>query len=569
MHLSKVLAGQDDSLAQLASALTKAKLQRSLARFRSPRRLAVSILAILLALVWIGQAVLGIFLRESADPERLALWIPLSLTAYALWNVLKITFQTPVEPFEWTESEREWLIGAPIRRADLIKFRFRTIFVAALLKASIFALVMIPDLSILPLGLIGMLGGLLFIDLIRMSVEVFVYGLNQTERIAMRCVVGALALLSGGFAVDWAIQNSDVGLSLASAASLGFLLKIGLGFVEQTNTWFGVLVMTPFQLSSDVVLANQISTTILLKLVFSFGIVWVHLRGLISLDQRWLQRRHQREVSQFDKIKTAYTTRVKANAKIRKLKLPVRFGGSGPLAWRQFHGARKYQVALIAALSVPFVLNCLPALSELSGLAMVMNVVAGLACYSILLLPAAFKFDFRRDVNRMSVLKSLPISPLKIVVGQLSAPIMLTSIFQAVVLLTVMIINPYHPFLLLVSLAILLPFNVFIFGFENLFFIWFPHRLQEEGIQVFLRSILAFTAKGFLFVIALVVSFGWLYVAKSLADLLFPDSTQTATTVFFMLGMWASMGLLSSISVALLTRAFSRFDPSRDLSGVT
>jgi hypothetical protein len=238
------------------------------------------------------------------------------------------------------------------------------------------------------------------------------------------------------------------------------------------------------------------------------------------------------------------------------------------LAWRQLQGARKYRVALIVALSVPFVLSCLPAFSGWSGLAMVMNVVAGLACYSILLLPAAFKFDFRRDVNRMSVLKSLPISPLKIVAGQLLAPIMLTSMFQAVVLLAVMVINPYHPFLLLVSLAILLPFNVFIFGFENLYFVWFPHRLQEEGIQVFMRSILAFTAKGILFVIAMIVSLGWLYVAKSLAELFFSDSTQTATTVFFMLGMWASMGLLSSIAVALLTRAFNRFDPSRDLAGV-
>ncbi len=554
--------------AQLAVVRMKAKFQRSLERFRSPRRMVASILALVLAVVWIGQAATGILLRESADPERLALWIPLSLTGYAIWNILKITFQSPVEPFEWTESEREWLIGAPLQRSDLIKYRFRTIVISAMFKSTIFALVMIPDLSILPMGLIGMFGGLIFIDLIRMSFEVLVYGLSRSERITMRCAIGTMAFLSIGFAVHWAIQNSEAGLSLATVASLGFLIKISLGFVAQANTWAGDLLTTPFQMFSDIVLANRLSTKILLKVVFAFGLSWSFFLGLIALDRRSLKRRHDREVSQFEQIRCKQKNRIKINATIQKLSLPARLGGIGPLAWRQFLGARKYQASLIAALSVPFVLGCLPAFADVAELGRVMNIVAGLAFYSFLLLPAAFKFDFRRDVNRMAVLKALPFPPFKTVTGQLAVPVLLTSLFQAVVMLATHVINPYQPILMLVSLAVLFPLNVFIFSFENLFFLWFPYRLQEEGIQVFLRSILAFTAKGIIFVVALCITIAWVFVSRCLANYWVPEAIQTGTTGFIFLGLWTSMVIAASIAIALLTRAFNKFDPSCDLAGV-
>jgi hypothetical protein len=391
----------EQAMAQLTVVRMRARFLRTLERFRSPRRMAISILAAVTAVVWTGQVVAGSFLRESADPERLALWIPLSLTGYAIWHVLKISFKNPVEPFEWTEPEREWLTGAPIRRSELVKYRFRTIVISAFFKSSVFALVMIPDLSILPLGLIGMLGGLLFIDLIRMTLEVFVYGLSCKERIAMRCVNGSVAFLSVVYAVNWAVQNSDVGLGLASAASLGFLIKIGLGLVALAKTWFGALLMMPFQLFSGIVTADTLSMSTILNVAFVVGMTWAFYRGLVALDRQWLKRRVEREVSQFDQIKREYKHRTKENAAIQKLERPIRLGGAGPLAWKQLLSARKYQGSLIAALSVPLVLSCLPALSELTGLAMVNNVVAGLAFYSFLLLPSALMLDFRRDVNRI------------------------------------------------------------------------------------------------------------------------------------------------------------------------
>lgn len=199
---------------------------------------------------------------------------------------------------------------------------------------------------------------------------------------------------------------------------------------------------------------------------------------------------------------------------------------------------------------------------------MVLNLVGGLAFYSFLLLPTMFKFDFRRDVHRLSVLKSMPMTPLKVVLGQLAIPVLLTTAFQLAVLATALLIRGFHPGLLLVAIVVLTPFNLFIFGFENLVFIWYPHRMNQEGIQVFLRSILAFTAKGLIFAFTYALAFLWIFTSKSWALRVFPDDPRMGTAIVFSVGMGFAMFSVATMTIKLLARAFRNFDPSCDLAGL-
>ena len=97
------------STRSLSKIQSRAAIKRTWERFRSPRRLVLSILGVVLGMIWAGQAVLAILFRESADPAKLALWIPVSFTMYAIWNVLKVVFRKPIQPFEWTPAEEELL----------------------------------------------------------------------------------------------------------------------------------------------------------------------------------------------------------------------------------------------------------------------------------------------------------------------------------------------------------------------------------------------------------------------------------------------------------------------------
>ena len=51
---------------------------------RGPRRLCLSLLASLLAMVWIGQTIATVLFREAADPTKLPDWIRLGMLGYLL-----------------------------------------------------------------------------------------------------------------------------------------------------------------------------------------------------------------------------------------------------------------------------------------------------------------------------------------------------------------------------------------------------------------------------------------------------------------------------------------------------
>ena len=173
--------------------------------------------------------------------------------------------------------------------------------------------------------------------------------------------------------------------------------------------------------------------------------------------------------------------------------------GRGQFGLAQAVGAVHYRTSLAVSLIVPGLLSCLTLLTPQSGCLMLVQLVGGLVFYSFLLLPTALKFDFRRDIDRLATLKALPISPLAVTLGQLTMPVFLCTLFQIVVLLVALALRPYHLALFIAAMLVLARTNVLIFALENLIFLLYPYRLNQEGLGVFFRSILAFTAKSILF----------------------------------------------------------------------
>ena len=175
--------------------------------------------------------------------------------------------------------------------------------------------------------------------------------------------------------------------------------------------------------------------------------------------------------------------------------------------------------------------------------------------YSFLLMPAALRFDFRRDVDRMAVLKALPFGPWSVTIGQLAVPVIACTLFQLLVLIIACVISPYPVFWLGCAMLLLLPINMVIFSLENLIFMLFPYRPNQEGVGVFMRTILTFTGKGLIFGLGVVVSIAWMFAAKRWLG---------GGPTLFVIGT----GLMTCATAALLTflivRTYLRFDPSQD-----
>lgn len=106
--------------------------------FSTPRRLVLSCLGLLLAVIWLGNAALTVFLREPSDPATLRSFIPLGLLVYGLWHIVRVAYRRPQESIEWTPAERELLCGRPFEHRDLLLYRFGPILTSAVVKATCF-----------------------------------------------------------------------------------------------------------------------------------------------------------------------------------------------------------------------------------------------------------------------------------------------------------------------------------------------------------------------------------------------------------------------------------------------
>jgi Putative ABC exporter len=100
-------------------------------------------------------------------------------------------------------------------------------------------------------------------------------------------------------------------------------------------------------------------------------------------------------------------------------------------------------------------------------------------------LPVAFTahlpFDFRRDVDRMPLLRSLPLSPTAVAVGQLFPSALLFTLMQMLLVFGAAGASGMQPIWLLGAALALPPFAWAALALDNLLFLLMPYRVSHEG----------------------------------------------------------------------------------------
>ena len=569
--------GLHHSLLQLSQFLATAKFRMGLRRLATPRRIVLSVVAVLLGAIWVGQAIAGVLFRPAADPLKMMVWIPLGLMSYAVWNTIKTVCRVPIEPFEWTPTEREMLIGAPFGREQIVGYRLFSIALAAVLKAVCFSLVMLPDIRVWPAALMGMLLALIFTDLLRMLVEVLAYGATPRQFYWMRGAVLTLAIGAGLSALISATCLPSSAHDSVWPAPFGFAISMVQALIGLHETAPGWLLMRPFAMFGQLILCSTVNASCLVSFAACVLAVVLIARLLFIVDAALMVRRRERARKSFDQlarqsriIGTAQRTAQRTDGqRVHSPRIAKRLGGAGTLMWLQYRGMMRYRTTLLLSLILPGFLSLLPLFTQADNSQMLFQVVGSLAFYSFVLLPAALRFDFRRDVDRMVVLKALPFSPTAITVGQLAAPVLMCTLFQLVVLAISWCIRPYPLSLLVPAIAVLIPVNALIFCVENLIFLLYPYRPNQEGIGVFLRSILTFSAKSVIFFLGLVGTILLVLTAGTLARQIPWGDYSTRVILLFSMGMWTVLVLNVAFFGWLLRGALVRFDCSQDTPAMT
>lgn len=532
-----------------------------------------TLLALGLALLWMGNAAASLMFREPYPPQEFRMWVGLSLALYALWHVLKVAWMRPKEDVAWQPAERGVLFSAPFTRRELLTYRLSGVLVTTLFKSLLVALLLLPDLPNIPAGFLGLLLGFGFLELLRMTLEITAFGMRARSYLLFRVAVFGLTGFAAVVALVTAIElfpHSAVSETNSMVHLLGHLLQTA---TRLRDSWIGRAWVGPFRIFAEVIVASDVLSLKFLaalpSAVFLIGaMIWLVFR----LDGRYCKQRLEAEQASYCAIRqSGDAARGETPEPGRRLPRPelrlakiVRMCGAGPVFWRQWLGAMKHKGGLVIAFSLPAFLSLLPLLMNLQARGIFYNVVAALVFYTFLLLPAALKFDFRRDYDRLSTLKSLPLRPVAVVCGQLATPVLLATLFQLFVLCVALMIRPLPLQYLAGAMLLLFPVNVAIFSVENLIFLMAPHRQNQEGIEVFIRTILVFTAKALLFVVGLSAFLAWGRLGPQLYEAL---GSPGSYAVAFLGGFLLCFGCAAFAGTALLARAFRRFDPSLDFSG--
>ena len=534
--------------------------------FATRRRFVLSLTAVLLAIVWLANAMISILYREPLDPIAFRRTISLGLLVYSIWHVLKNAFKRPEVAIEWTPAEVELLLGGPFTRRDRLVYRFATIVNSVVIKSLCFAILMLPDLPSWIAGFSGVLLGLLFVDLWKLLVENVAWGMSDRVYKFYRYCTATLVVGFAISALTLTVCNSQDWRFGSTPAAIEFAKLFLTSAASLRETWIGIILETPFLLFSQIILAHEFSANNMI--CFATALALVALMGglVLRVDQICFDAKHRAEQESYRAGVAVTNDVVNEKTPVFRLARLARFGGMGPLVWRQLKGVKNYRSSLLFAMAVPSVLACLPAFAYENTNMVLLNVVGALVFYSFILLPTALKFDFRRDLDRFPILKSLPLHPLSIVIGQLTTPVLVSSLFQIVVFAMVSVFHPIPFVFAAASIILLVPLNVLIFAIENLIFLLFPYRVAQEGFAVFLRSTLTFTAKGVLFLAALIFVVAWAFTVDNLTVVLNRSlSVNFDHRLVFAIGIWLSIAIASICTVVSLTRAFHRFDVSQDM----
>jgi hypothetical protein len=530
-----------------------------LLRLRGGIRLRLKELKTLRGLLFllVTAAVIILVMKQSASPasslenyfpagskqlrEQTAQFMPMGLLAAYLLMVLI----SPSPALYFSPSEINLLFSGPFTRRALLLYKLCFYAFGALLS-SLLVMLLVPA-SAYPLSatFLGAFLTMMFIQLLTVA-------------------TGLLGQLPGRYIDRQVLRSLIIILTMLLVAVTGwYYADISKGLIDalaqfQSSTG-GALILCPFKVFAHIFLAQSIFSDLLMWTMLGFAMNIGLIAAVILLDGYSCEASTAASLKLFKRWDHARRSGLLWGAQSltsNSFMQPPMLKGIGPIAWRQIlsslRSSMKVLVVLpgMAALAGPLLVIASADISRLS-------LMGGVFFAAIFVLPRALVFDFRSDLEIMENFKALPLPAWKISIGQLATPVLLTSLIEWVLLGSAAILLDGHSRLLLFCISpFMLPFNMLLYGLENLFFLLFPAALVPIGRMDF--DFLGRTMVGF--VVTSSVLTGSCLLAVNMGQ-----SAVTAlglTWPAFVIVAWLSLTLIALMTLPLLSWAFKRFDVS-------
>jgi len=551
-------------LARLTIQRGKFRLLRLLQRLRSPRRLIATTLAVCFFAIYIANGVFILASRTPADPARLQLWLSGGMAIYLLYHLVRCAWTNKVADLEMTQAEELWLGGGPVRRSSLAVYHVNNIVIAAILKTLLLAVVLACDAQHFSLLLVGMFSSLLLLEISRLVVQRSSAALSRRSRIAMRWAITLIACAAAFQLIARILAATPMG-----SPTWRYLLNGFDAIGDLAASTVMQCLALPWIASARLAVTTDIQIATGVELLVSTAMIPVSIVLLVRVDD-WSQRaKHLQEQA-----------RLRANDFVRSNRLSQTVGSESKLlgrsasdwanrhlpaalrdafhiASRQAISVKRYWGTIVFSFVVPTLL-CLSPLVTGQVTEQWFYVVGGIAMCTMLLAPPALKIDFRRDLRRMQLLRSMPVRPISMVLGQLTLPLLITFAFQWVTMIIAAIVTGPGWSQVILWTGMLAALAVFTFAAENALFLAYPHHERAEGIGMMIRAKLTFLGKAAVIAGSLAALVAWSVVCKNAL----PESL---SQIGFVTGSVIATWMVAAVSIATAAVCWRRFDLSYDV----
>ncbi|MEO9592053.1 hypothetical protein [Rhodopirellula bahusiensis] len=567
-----------DGLRYLSRAQFRFRVMRFWKRMFSPRQAIASILSIVFMALYLVAGLTLLSRREANDPEQLRLWLSGGMVLYALYHTVKQLWSKPsLEPdaVTWTDVDRLWLGGGPVSRRTMVLREAMSSIPSALAKTALLGVVLWRDAEFLPLLLAGVCLALIALELIRRVITHGIDALRPAERrlgCMISLVVGSAMLVQLGVQTWQATPpGSDPVIYVLSAMS-----EVG-HYAGSAAIQFMAFALLP---AASVAAAEPwavfgslpVFMSLGLMTLISVAVIFVLAETLVRVDAWSSQRRIRTERDRLRLIESEVA--IGGSASIGSLSQPMqvtriqRFGdwlagwlpegqrGMSGLVVRQLQCVRRYLPNVIVSFAIPMALSLSPLLTDQTTKQWVF-VIGGIALSSLLLAPPALQIDFRRDLKRMFLVRSLPLGNVAMCVGMLSVPVAITVLFQwSTLALGAWFATPsmwqiVWLFLALPSLAVVT------FAVENALFLAFPHHVHAQGIAMVIRAKITFLWKGLMLAVAPIGLISYVMFCERVLPTFWVGPAAFGGTL---LAVWSTAAFAGWV----LVRCWRRFDPLID-----
>jgi hypothetical protein len=517
------------------------RLGRSLA---SVRGVLLVVVGALVFLPWVLSWVLGSTLsgQHLAEVRRYG---PLALAAYCLAELVISTEKA----ITFSAAEVNFLFPAPLSRRQLLAYKVAAAFGSSLLSAALLTLFLRRYAATFTAAVVGLLLAVLFLQLFPMVLALLAstFGAHAWNR--RRKVVLAVLVVLAAVAAWQAVE-------VRSGREL---------LVEMENSSVAQTLLAPFRWFVNAFTAEQLWPDLVQWAALGLLVNACLLVAVFGLDAHYLETSaaaSERAYARLERLRQGGPTLASTPAarwvRLRAPTLPG-WGGVGPVAWRQLVTALRTPRSLLAILLVTGFL-IVPAVSEMrieegSSVAMALALLFGLALIVTPMLP----FDFRADLDRMDILKTLPLPAWRLVLGQLLVPVVLIGVLQGILLVALVAVRGKVEPLVLAGTAFLPPVNCLLFGLDNLLFLWFPTRLAPASpgdLQALGRQMVLWMVK----FLVLQVMAGIAFLFGFVVYLLTGGSWVAGAALGWLVLAAFVVGL-----VPLIALAFRRYDVARDM----